>query len=626
MRPCPLTLLALAVFALSCARRDTPEINNVFNDVRSERMAPNAPSEHDRNLEQLRADEKRAATKTPAAKDIYRSVPTSGVRDVLAGMGSGYGGGQTTGLGQGGGVGFGGIGIGGGGGLGGRFGKMGGGPSRPRLRRSHSRALRLLGRYNDNFHTESYKHQQENGFHLVSRQALSTFSIDVDTASYSNIRRFLSMGQLPPKDAVRIEEMINYFNYDYAAPKPGDTHPFTITTDVAAAPWNRANRLLRVGIRGKTFTRGKRPSSNLVFLIDVSGSMGRHNKLPLLKQAFSMLLQKLDKRDRVSIVVYAGSEGVALPPTTCDQKQRILDALDNLRSGGSTHGSAGILKAYSLARRHFIKKGVNRVILATDGDFNVGVTSEGELVRLVKKQAQSGVFLTVLGFGMGNYKDSLLEALAGKGNGNYAYIDTLNEARKVLVRQLSGTLHTIAKDVKIQVEFNPTEVKAYRLVGYENRILAARDFNDDKKDAGEIGAGHMVTALYELVLPGGHADTGRVDPLRYQALTAPAGTAAALNELVMVKVRYKKPQGKTSTLITHAVSAAALSSKAPAGEMGFAAAVAAFGMLLRDSAHKGNLTFERVLKLARTCTGKDRWGYRKEFLSLVKKARDLKNR
>ncbi|MBU1239994.1 VWA domain-containing protein [Myxococcota bacterium] len=618
-----LFLLALIVPHCSKEKAQPPE-EMVKMEVETSRKSQSLHgAEYERNLAILKKD---AAQKPP--KDIYKNVKPkaamAGDSGVVVKMGMGYGesspggGGLGGRFGSAGGHGFGGIGIGGGGGLGGRFGKMGG---RSGIRVRTSRTPLLTNRFN-NMNTESYAHVAENGFNLVTRQALSTFSIDVDTASYSNIRRFLTYGQMPPKDAVRIEEMINYFSYSYGAPKASDKTPFAVSCEVTRAPWNQKNQLLRVGIKGRSFNRKNRPPSNLVFLIDVSGSMMRPNKLPLLKQAFALLLSQLDKRDRVGIVIYAGSQGVALEPTTCDKKAVIAQAIDSLHAGGSTRGSAGIQAAYRLAQKHFIKNGVNRVILATDGDFNVGITSEGELVRLIKEKAASGVFLSVLGFGMGNYKDSLLEAIAGRGNGNYAYIDTLQEAKKVLVRQIAGTLHTIAQDVKIQVEFNPARVKAYRLLGYENRMLKARDFNDDKKDAGEIGAGHTVTALYELVPPRQKADVGSVDTLKYQRPMEAAPGLRTSDELLTVKIRYKQPKGKVSSRITHVVKYEA-SNKKPSLDTGFAAAVAAFGMILRDSAHKGSLTLDHVLAMAKKYRGTDPHGYRREFISLVEKAKKL---
>ena len=373
-------------------------------------------------------------------------------------------------------------------------------------------------RSNGDFNTARYGNIEENPFLAAASNPLSTFSIDVDTASYSNVRRFIENGSLPPKDAVRIEEMINYFSYDY--PQPNDNLPFSVNLDAASCPWAPAHRLVRIGLKGREMPNEKRPASNLVFLLDVSGSMMPANRLPLVKQAMRLLVEKLGENDRVAIVVYSGASGLALPSTTGDHKEQILSALENLEAGGSTNGAQGIDLAYQTAAEHFIKGGVNRVILATDGDFNVGTTSEGDLIRLIQEKAKGGVFLSVLGVGDDNLNDSMMQKLADKGNGNYAYLDSLEEARKVLVQQINGTLVTIAKDVKIQVEFNPARVASYRLIGYEKRILRKEDFNNDKIDAGEIGAGHTVTALYEVVPAGAEpnpaASVPPVDPLKYQ--------------------------------------------------------------------------------------------------------------
>ncbi len=472
------------------------------------------------------------------------------------------------------------------------------------------------------FNTEAYDRIYENPFLAAQSNPLSTFSIDVDTASYSNVRRFLTQGKLPPPDAVRIEELVNYFRYDYAAPE-GDA-PFSAHVEVAACPWNAEHRLARIGLKGQEFAQEERGACNLVFLLDVSGSMNQPNKLPLLKSAMQMLVENLGKRDRVAIVVYAGSAGLVLPSTTCDEKQTILSALGRLEAGGSTNGGQGIRLAYKIARDNFVIDGVNRVLLCTDGDFNVGTTSQGDLIRLLEERAKEGVFLSVLGFGMGNYKDSTLEKLADKGNGNYAYIDTIHEARKVLVEQMDGTLVTIAKDVKIQVDFNPAEVGAYRLIGYENRMLRAEDFHDDTKDAGEIGAGHTVTALYELVPAGKERDLPRVDASKYQAPRSPS-PAAAGGELFTIKLRYKHPQADTSELLTFAVVDDDKPWAHASGDFRFAAGVAAFGMLLRDSEHKGAADYDLVLQLAENVGG-DPSGYRGEFLQLVKTAKAMRVR
>ncbi len=472
----------------------------------------------------------------------------------------------------------------------------------------------LPGRYNPNFNTEAYDHIVENVFLGVAANPLSTFSIDVDRASYSNVRRFINQGQRPPKDAVRIEELINYFTYDY--PDPDGDHPFSITTEVTDAPWNPIHKLVRIGIQGERVDTRDLPPSNLVFLLDVSGSMQSPDKLPLLKASFRMLVNELRPQDRVAIVVYAGAAGLVLPSTPGDEKGKILDAIEALEAGGSTAGGAGIVLAYKVAHENHIDGGNNRVILATDGDFNVGASSDAEMVRLIEEKRGQGTFLTVLGFGTGNLKDSKMEKLADHGNGNFAYIDNLMEARKVLVSEIGGTLLTIAKDVKIQVEFNPTRVQAYRLIGYENRLLANEDFNDDRKDAGELGAGHSVTALYE-VIPVGVAsrfEIRGVDSLRYQAPGKLAPTAVS-PELLFVRLRYKDPDGTESRLIEQPV----LDVRDEAStDLRFAAAVAGFGMILRESEYCGNdWTLADVLRLARSATGEDVEGYRAEFIRLV---------
>jgi len=470
------------------------------------------------------------------------------------------------------------------------------------------------------FHTEAYDRIYENPFLAARSNPMSTFSIDVDTASYSNVRRFLNHGQLPPPDAVRIEELVNYFPYDYADPE-GDV-PFSAHVEVAACPWNAEHRLARIGLKGKDVVQEDRGACNLVFLLDVSGSMEQPNKLPLLKSAMKMMVENLAERDRVGIVVYAGAAGMVLPSTPCSEKRAIVAALDRLEAGGSTNGGEGIRLAYQLARENFITEGVNRVILCTDGDFNVGTTSQGDLIRLIEEKAKEGVFLSVLGFGMGNYKDSTLEKLADKGNGNYAYIDTIHEARKVLVEQMGGTLITIAKDVKIQVDFNPAQVGAYRLIGYENRMLRAEDFHDDAKDAGEIGAGHTVTALYELVPAGKEGNLPKVDASKYQEPGTPS-EAAASGELLTIKLRYKRPQADTSELLSFAVTDKDKPLADASGDFRFAAAVAAFGMLLRDSEHKGTASYDLVLQLAEGGRGTDRSVYRGEFLQLAQTAKAL---
>ena len=472
-------------------------------------------------------------------------------------------------------------------------------------------------RRSQDFNTEAYDQIVDNAFMEVTQNPLSTFSIDVDTASYANVRRFLTRAVLPPRGAVRIEEMVNYFSYDYPAPSGSD--PFSVQVEIAQAPWKLEHRLVRVGIKGKDVNLANRPSSNLVFLLDVSGSMRPENKLPLLKKAMRLLVEKLGENDRVAIAVYAGASGLVLPSTSCDKKEQILASLDRLQAGGSTNGASGIQLAYDTAVSNFIAGGINRVILATDGDFNVGVTNQGDLIRMIEEKAKSGVFLSVLGFGVGNYKDSTIEKIADKGNGNYAYIDTLNEARKVLVREMGGTLITIAKDVKIQIEFNPAQVKAYRLIGYENRMLRAQDFNDDTKDAGEIGAGHTVTALYEVIPAGQSVEVPQVDPLKYQKPRATTG-ASGSNEMLTLKLRYKEPSGQTSKPMEFPIRDAARLYSQASLDFKFAAAVASFGMILRDSPHKGSATLNGALELAIEGKGEDTHGYRGEFIELVKKA------
>lgn len=466
-----------------------------------------------------------------------------------------------------------------------------------------------------NFNTEEYDRIYENQFLKVTDKPLSTFSIDVDAASYSNMRRFLMNNSLPPKDAVRIEEMINYFTYTYKAPKNGD--PFSITTEMGPCPWNNKHKLVHIGLQGMKVETDSLPPSNLVFLLDVSGSMNSPNKLPLLKMAFKMLVKNLRKQDKVAITVYAGAAGLVLPSTSGDKRHEIISALEKLQAGGSTAGGAGIKLAYKTAKENFLPDGNNRVILATDGDFNVGASSDAELVRMIEEKRKEGIFLTVLGFGTGNYKDSKMEKLADKGNGNYAYIDNLLEAKKVFVSEMGGTLLTIAKDVKIQVEFNPTRVQAYRLIGYENRKLKDEDFNDDKKDAGELGAGHSVTALYEIIPHGVKADLPNIDKLKYQSHKV-ISSAKTTSELLTVKFRYKPPKEDTSKLIVKTLKDK--TSKKASQNLQFSAAVAGFGMLLRDSEYKGKLTYEEIIEMAKVAKGKDSNGYRAEFIKLVERA------
>lgn len=459
--------------------------------------------------------------------------------------------------------------------------------------------------------TESYTPVTENSFITTKNDPLSTFSIDVDTASYSNVRRFVMAGQKPPVGAVRIEEMINYFSYEYPSPTK---NPFSVVTEVGPSPWNPKYKLVKIGLQAKEIAKENLQPSNLVFLIDVSGSMRDTNKLPLLKKSMKMLVKQLGPKDRVSIVVYAGAERVVLEPTAGDKKQALNRAIDSLMSGGSTNGSGGIKAAYRLAEQTFMPKGNNRIILASDGDFNVGVTSRGELTKLIEKKRESGIYLTVLGFGMGNYHDDTMEILADKGNGNYAYIDSLLEAKKVMVKEMSGTLFTLAKDVKIQVEFNPKKVGAYRLIGYENRNLADEDFNDDKKDAGEIGVGHNVTALYEVIPPGGKG-VASVDPLKYQKVVKGGDTHT--DELLTVKVRYKNLQESDSKLLEHVVKDSERSLEKTSENFRFAAAVAAYGMLLQKSQYVGEYSYDKILQLAKEAKGKDREGYRAEFIKVL---------
>ncbi|WP_293116791.1 VWA domain-containing protein [Moorena sp. SIO4G3] len=470
---------------------------------------------------------------------------------------------------------------------------------------------------------ENYSPIDENAFKRVKHNPLSTFAIDVDTASYSNLRRFLNNGQLPPTDAIRIEELINYFNYDY--PEPESDRPFSITTEISQAPWNPTHQLVHIGIQGEKMAIEDLPPSNLVFLLDVSGSMNNPNKLPLLKDAFRMLVNELREEDQVSIVVYAGAAGVVLAPTPGNEKDKILTAIENLNAGGSTAGGAGIQLAYKLAQNNFIKSGNNRVILATDGDFNVGVSSDSELVKLIEQKRKKGVFLTVLGFGTGNLQDSKMEKIANKGNGNYAYLDNELEAKKVLVNEIGATLLTIAKDVKIQVEFNPAKVQGYRLIGYENRRLKNEDFNDDTKDAGELGAGHTVTALYEIIPVGAKTKVKLpdIDPLKYQSNAASTTNS---KELMQVKLRYKEPDGNTSQLLTYPLVDKAVKLEDASDNFKFSAAIASFGMVLRDSPYKGKASFDQALQLAKESEGVDLEGYRAEFIDLIESAEEIGDR
>ncbi|MDY6938894.1 MAG: VWA domain-containing protein [Cyanobacteriota bacterium] len=465
---------------------------------------------------------------------------------------------------------------------------------------------------------ETYDSIEDNSFELVGSNPLSTFSIDVDTASYSNLRRFINNGQRPPKDAVRIEELINYFTYEY--PQPTGDRPFSIDTETAAAPWNDNHKLVRIALQGKKIASENLPPSNLVFLFDVSGSMNDPNKLPLLKSGFRMLVNELNAEDRVSIVVYAGAAGVVLPPTPGSEKETILEAIDNLNAGGSTAGGEGIQLAYKLAEENFLEAGNNRVILASDGDFNVGISSDTELVKLIEGEREKGVFLTVLGFGSGNLQDAKMEKLANKGNGNYAYIDNELEARKVLVTEMGGTLLTIAKDVKIQVAFNPEKVQAYRLIGYENRQLQTQDFEDDTKDAGELGAGHTVTALYEVIPVGAPLD---VEVAENPAPEANPEVSFDDNALMQVNLRYKEPEGSESQLISSTVADGGGSFDNASENLKFAAAVASYGMILRDSPYKGDASLEQALNLAQESQGVDLDGYRAEFIRLIQSSEKL---
>ncbi|MDR0799345.1 MAG: von Willebrand factor type A domain-containing protein [Dysgonamonadaceae bacterium] len=469
---------------------------------------------------------------------------------------------------------------------------------------------------------EEYAAQTENRFQWATEAPLSTFSIDVDAASYSNMRRFVNQGQMPPSDAIRTEELINYFSYNYA--KPTGKDPVKISAETGECPWNTEHRLVRIGIKAKEIASENLPASNLVFLIDVSGSMYGPTRLELVKSSLKLLVNNLREKDRVAIVVYAGSAGEVLPSTSGGNKQKIREALDNLTAGGSTAGGAGIQLAYKIARKNFITGGNNRIILCTDGDFNVGVSSAQELETLIEKERQSGVFLTVLGYGMGNYKDKKMQVLAEKGNGNHAYIDNLQEANKVLVNEFGGTIYTVAKDVKLQIEFNPQHVQAYRLIGYESRLLKDEDFNDDTKDAGEMGAGHNVTAFYEIVPTGvKFSGAGSIDPLKYQKnkpVVQPAYTGS--NELMTIKLRYKDPDKDTSKKIELAV--VDNKTNIVSSDFRFGAAVAMYGQLLGNSQFKGSASFDKVIALAKTSLDNDEQGYRREFVRLVETVKGMK--
>jgi Ca-activated chloride channel homolog len=471
------------------------------------------------------------------------------------------------------------------------------------------------------FNTDEYDLIVENDFLATTQNPLSTFSIDVDEAAYSNVRRYLNDGSLPPAGAVRIEEMINYFDYEYS--KPTDGSPFAVNTEIADCPWNTRHKLVHVGLKGKEISIDNLPAANLVFLIDVSGSMDEENRLPLVKSSLKMLTDQLREKDKVAIVVYAGNAGLVLPSTSGSNKAKIKEAIDNLEAGGSTAGGEGIQLAYKTAGNSFVEGGNNRIILATDGDFNVGPSSDDQLVRIIEEQRKTGVFLSVLGYGMGNYKDGKMQQLADKGNGNHSYIDNINEARKVLVSEFGSTLFTIAKDVKIQIEFNPAKVQAYRLIGYENRMLAAESFNDDLKDAGEIGSGHTVTALYEII-PVGVKDSfsKRVNELKYHT-SKQLPVVNNSNEMMTIQIRYKKPEEEISKLVTHPVLDNKIELASTSDNFRFSAAVAEFGLLLRSSAYKQEASYQQVVNLAKNALGKDEHGYRIEFVKLVEAANSM---
>ena len=466
---------------------------------------------------------------------------------------------------------------------------------------------------------ETYKEIKENSFVAVAQQPVTTFSADVDRAAYANVRRIIGYGQIPPKDAVRIEEMVNYFDYDYPAPEEGSVSPLRVSPELAPAPWNPNHLLLRIGLQAKKIDLAKAPPSNIVFLIDVSGSMDEENKLPLLKSSFKMLLGQLRPDDKIAIVTYANGTKVVLPSTSVKDKEKIIKVLDNLYASGGTSGGKGIQLAYEQAQKSFIKNGNNRIILATDGDFNIGINNTTDLEKFIEKQRESGIYMSVLGFGIGNYRDDMAETIADKGNGNYAYIDNITEAKKVLVNELSGTLFAVAKDVKLQLEFNPKYVKEYKLIGYENRMLANEDFTNDKKDAGEIGAGHTVTALYELVPSDGKV----AQSLRYQSQEL--NEKGKGNELGFLKIRYKDPKVKDakSVEITEPLVFNKKALKETSTDYRFAASVAEFGILLRDNSNKANATYDQVIELAEGAIGKDPEGYRKEFVRLVKSVKML---
>ncbi len=599
MRKIIAILNILTVFAFSCSTPEKAEIAEV-KETKPEKI------QVIEEIQPLKEAEKEVPVVTKSSKpaDALKSDK------VFGGGGHGLGAGLAKGFGSGG-IGIHGTGMGGGSSAYGTVTMSSRGCARKAL---EGRVAMSPAYYAEN--TEQYESPDENGWKSAKTDPLSTFSIDVDTASYSNIRRFLINHELPPADAVRIEEMINYFTYNYPQPSNGD--PVKISTELTSCPWKSEHRILKIGIKGKEIDLKKAPPSNLVFLIDVSGSMQSYNKLPLLKQSFKLLVNNLRDEDLVSIAVYAGAAGTILEPTKGSEKEKIISAIENLYAGGSTAGAQGIQLAYKLAEKNFIKGGNNRVVLATDGDFNVGISDDKELVKLIEEEKEKGVFLTVLGYGMGNYKDAKMEKLADKGNGNFAYIDNLLEAKKVLVNEMSGTLFTIAKDVKIQIEFNPAAVSGYRLIGYENRMLKKEDFNNDKKDAGEIGAGHTVTALYEII-PANADVPPIVDELKYQKVE-PAENLSP-DETATVKVRFKKPDGDKSMLIKKTVKTDSfIDFEKTSADTRFAVSVAAAGMILKKSKEVEKLSWDFVVSSAKNSKGNDEHGYRAEFINLIEKS------
>ncbi len=583
--------------------------------------AAEAPAEDKTSAEPTNDPAPSDDAESEVREEAAAADPMAGLNGTQVGDAAGVGGLGLKGTGRGGGgtgegtIGLGNVGLigkGGGGGTGSGYGRGAGALSK----RSTPGIVRPMPSGPPPV-TEDFDKVEVEGFKAVADEPLSTFSVDVDTASYAMVRRMLRDGQTPPADSVRLEELVNYFDYDY--PEPMGSQPFSVMTEVASAPWAEEHRLLHVGLQGVPIDDAEVAPRNLVFLLDVSGSMNRPDALPLLKQGLGLLARQLRKQDKVSIVVYAGASGMVLPPTSGGDISKILGALESLQAGGSTNGGAGIELAYKVAKDNYIKGGINRVILATDGDFNVGTANRSELERLIEQKRETGVFLTVLGFGRGNTKDSTMQMLADKGNGNYAYIDSVAEARKVLVREAGATLTTIAKDVKIQVEFNPVLVESYRLIGYENRRLAAQDFNDDKKDAGEIGAGHTVTAVYEIVPAGKGGTQPGVDPLKYQGERTPTGDALT-GEMATVKLRYKAPEGSTSKLISETVTDDGKTWAQASEDFRWSAAVLAFGMVLRGSEHRGKADMKMARKLAQGSVGKDPQGDRKGFLAMIDQA------